>query len=234
MNACEFESLLKFKKVSVQKLMCHGFEKKDGFFELRKNIFENQFSLEIKIDFSGNVFTKVFDIESGEEYSLYKVKSAQGKFVGEMRSAIESEIKAVVENCYETEVFKNAVTKKIIKYVSEKYGDELEFLWEKFSDNAVYRRKDNQKWYCLICVVKKEKLGIKESGKAEVIGLRIDPEDLDSVFDGKSIFPAYHMNKKHWFTILLDGSVPFEKIKSFLDESYELAFGKKRRYEKSL
>ena len=117
MNACEFESLLKFKKVSAQKLMCHGFEKKDGFFELRKNIFENQFSLEIKIDFSGNVFTKVFDIESGEEYSLYKVKSVQGKFVGEMRSAIESEIKAVVENCYETEVFKNAVTKKIIKYV---------------------------------------------------------------------------------------------------------------------
>lgn len=34
-----------------------------------------------------------------------------------------------------------------IEYVRKKYGDELEFLWTKFPDNAAWRRKDNRKWY---------------------------------------------------------------------------------------
>jgi predicted DNA-binding protein (MmcQ/YjbR family) len=39
--------------------------------------------------------------------------------------------------------------------------------------------------------------------------------------------PAYHMNKEHWITVLLDGSVPFEKIVEHLVMSRELAGGKK-------
>ncbi|MBF1202590.1 MAG: MmcQ/YjbR family DNA-binding protein, partial [Fusobacterium periodonticum] len=35
--------------------------------------------------------------------------------------------------------------------------------------------------------------------------------------------PAYHMNKKHWCTICLDGTVELEKIYNLIDISYELA-----------
>ena len=38
------------------------------------------------------------------------------------------------------------------------YCDELEFLWQKFPDNAVWRRKDNKKWYGALLTVSKEKL----------------------------------------------------------------------------
>ncbi len=38
----------------------------------------------------------------------------------------------------------------------------------------------------------------------------------------KGFLPAYHMNKEHWITILLDGSVEREKIKQLIDLSYEL------------
>lgn len=41
--------------------------------------------------------------------------------------------------------------------------------------------------------------------------------------DGERFFPGYHMNKKHWFTVLLDGSVPDDEICRLLDESYVLA-----------
>ena len=37
-----------------------------------------------------------------------------------------------------------------------------------------------------------------------------------------SIIPGYHMNKKHWNTVLLDGSLSNELIRSMLDHSYEL------------
>ena len=42
-----------------------------------------------------------------------------------------------------------------------------------------------------------------------------------------SVTPGYHMNKKHWNTILLDGSVPDTEIFSWIDHSYQRVSGKK-------
>jgi predicted DNA-binding protein (MmcQ/YjbR family) len=42
-----------------------------------------------------------------------------------------------------------------------------------------------------------------------------------------SVTPGYHMNKKHWNTVMLDGSVPDKEIQSWIDHSYELISGKR-------
>jgi predicted DNA-binding protein (MmcQ/YjbR family) len=42
-----------------------------------------------------------------------------------------------------------------------------------------------------------------------------------------SVTPGYHMNKKHWNTVLLDGSVPDKEIFSWIDHAYELITGKR-------
>ena len=42
-----------------------------------------------------------------------------------------------------------------------------------------------------------------------------------------SVTPGYHMNKKHWNTVILDGSVPDREIFSWIDHSYERVAGKK-------
>jgi predicted DNA-binding protein (MmcQ/YjbR family) len=55
------------------------------------------------------------------------------------------------------------------------------------------------------------------------INLKCDPEraiDLRDRFP--SILPGYHMNKKHWNTILLDGSVPGPLLRELIDHSYSL------------
>jgi|SRR5688572_10884008 predicted DNA-binding protein (MmcQ/YjbR family) len=36
------------------------------------------------------------------------------------------------------------------------------------------------------------------------------------------VIPGYHMNKKHWNTIIVDGSVPARQLKEWIDHSYEL------------
>jgi predicted DNA-binding protein (MmcQ/YjbR family) len=41
-----------------------------------------------------------------------------------------------------------------------------------------------------------------------------------------SVTPGYHMNKKHWNTVMLDGTVPDKEIFSWIDHSYELITGK--------
>ena len=55
------------------------------------------------------------------------------------------------------------------------------------------------------------------------INLKCDPEEariLRDIF--KSVIPGYHMNKEHWNTLILDGSIPRKEIERMIDVSYGL------------
>jgi predicted DNA-binding protein (MmcQ/YjbR family) len=55
------------------------------------------------------------------------------------------------------------------------------------------------------------------------INLKCDPEraiELREEYSG--ILPGYHMSKKHWNTVMMDGSVPMKLIKQMIDDSYDL------------
>lgn len=55
------------------------------------------------------------------------------------------------------------------------------------------------------------------------VNLKCDPEravTLREEYEG--IVPGYHMNKKHWNTVMLDGSVPAKLIRELIDHSYGL------------
>ena len=57
----------------------------------------------------------------------------------------------------------------------------------------------------------------------ESINLKCDPEKaIELRLSWAAVFPAYHMNKKHWNTIINDGSIPVDTIFKWIDHSYEL------------
>ena len=49
------------------------------------------------------------------------------------------------------------------------------------------------------------------------------PEEIEKRVDGKKYFAGYHMNKKHWITLCLDGSSELYEILWLIDERYVLA-----------
>lgn len=220
------EMFFKYKKPNIDKLSDFGFEKNEKGFVYSTLISDGQMRLFVYIDKDGNVSSKIIDVSSGEEYVLYRVPSAVGEFVGKIRKEYERVMSDISDSCFEPEIFKSNDAKAIMAYIKEKYDNDFEYLWEKFPDNAIVRRKDNRKWYALLLTVKKEKLGIEEDGFAEIIDIRTDSSEIENKIDNKHIFPGYHMNKKHWITICLDGTVSLEDIFRFIDESYEIA-GKK-------
>lgn len=83
--------------------------------------------------------------------------------------------------------------------------------------------KGNQKWYGALLTVKKDKLGLPSDERVEIVDLRAAAEYIDEKVDDKKFFRGYHMNKKYWITICLDGSVPLDEIQTMLDVSYDLA-----------
>ena len=213
----------KNKTYNEEKLIKFGFKPSGNKLVYSTSISEGQFKLTVTVDKSGEVETELFDSEAEEVYTLHLVTEACGEFVGKVRTEYEKVLESIAEKCFDSGIFGGQCTKKVLDYALKKYGDEPEFLWEKYPDAAVLRRKDNRKWYALFMTVSKAKLGLDDDEPAEIIDLRFDVEKLPEAVDGERYFPGYHMNKKHWITMLLDGSVPLEELLGHLDNSYRSA-----------
>ncbi len=215
-------SIFKRKRVSIPKLSAYGFSQKDDMFFYQAVLPGSGFSMTVEITREGSVKATIIDTETDELYTLHLSDSASGSFVGGVKMEYERILIDIAEKCFEPDVFKSSQAKEVITYVREKYGDELEFLWKKFPDNAVWRRKDNQKWYAAILTVSRNKLGLPSDEMAEIIDLRLSPEKMTSTVDNKKYFPGWHMNKKNWYTMILDGSVSTKEICGRIEESYRL------------
>lgn len=207
------------KTVGVDRLKSFGFNQTADGWIYKKNICDNQLLLTLKFA-DGKIFSRVED-SAGEEYTLHLVEGSVGKFVGNVREEYQKILSAFEENCCEENIFRAQLTKNLIVYVREKYGDELEFLWGKYPNAAVWRRKNTKKWYALIMEISERKLGLDSDNLVEIVDLR--GRELENFVDGEKYFPGYHMNKKSWYTIRLDGSVTFNEICTRLNESYSLA-----------
>lgn len=217
------KSIFRRKKVNFEKLTAFGFSKEEGTYSYRAALSGSGFILTVRITEQGEIGTAVTDPVSGEPYVLHLSDRTEGSFVGGVKHEYERVLTDIAEQCFERDVFKADLTKALIQHIRGTYGDELEYLWEKFPDNAIARRKDNRKWYAVFLTVSRRKLGFDSDETIEILDLRMAPEEITQKADGVKLLPGYHMNKKHWITVCLDGSVPPDEICRLLDESYRLA-----------
>lgn len=119
---------------------------------------------------------------------------------------------------------------EINDYIKNQYGIGPEYPWPRYNEHAVYRHKDNKKWFALIMDVGRDKLGLSGKTAVSVINLKIDDVILhDTIIRENGIMPAYHMNKQNWITVLLDGTVPADRICALLDISYNVTSSMRRK-----
>lgn len=118
----------------------------------------------------------------------------------------------------------------VFAHIKKKYKVSPEYPWRKYDDNAVFRHSDNKKWFALVMSVAREKLGLSGDGYVDVINLKVDDMMLkDMLVRENGICRAYHMNKEHWITVLLDGTVEMDKIYDLIHGSYEATASKKKK-----
>ena len=223
----DLNELFRGREANKRALTQYGFTPADGgAYVCRKDIVGGQFLLEVTVSESG-VAATVYDKEAESPYFLHNVAGAEGAFVGAVREEYGNVLNEISQRCFSAaEVFREQTAKAVINYARGKYGTPLEFLWQ--DENAVMRRKDNRKWYAVFMYVKRERIGLEGDGLIEIIDLLAPKEEIARLVDGKNYLPAYHMNKKSWITLPLDGRVNAEVVCAFVDISYELAKGKKK------
>ncbi len=111
---------------------------------------------------------------------------------------------------------------EVFGYVRDRFGTEPEYLWQTDPNFAVLRRGGNKKWYGIIMDIPRSKLGLSGEEKVDILNIKCGPQLLGSFLAQEGFHPAYHMNKSHWLTVRLDGSVSSDQIFGLLEMSYEL------------
>lgn len=111
---------------------------------------------------------------------------------------------------------------QILDYVNKNYGTISEHLWEKYPKYEVLRHFSNKKWYGVIMNIPKSKIGFKGDSLIDILVLKGNPDDIVHITEMNGFAPAYHMNKKHWYTIVLDENLNEEVVFQMIDKSYNL------------
>ncbi len=110
---------------------------------------------------------------------------------------------------------------RIIQHIQDIYGVEAEYLWADTPDCAVFRHPGSKKWFGIIMNVLPNRFGLVGEEPIDIINVKCGPILTGSLLTEAGFFPAYHMNKTNWITILLNNTVPDEQISPLLELSYD-------------
>ena len=209
--------IFKRARVNKNKLLKYGFIKSNNVYIYEKNIHNNDFKVIVYID--KDVKGKIIDLVTEEEYTNFR-REDLGIFSSVIKEEYIDILKDILVKCFESNYFIYNQTNRITKKIKDKYGADPEFMWDDLPGCGVFRNKSNNKWFGIIMNIDKSKIIKEENGEIEVLNVKLD--DVNSYLNKDGIYEAYHMNKKHWVSIILDEALSDEYIMSLIDLSYEI------------
>lgn len=189
----------------------------NGIILLKRSLEEPGFYITVALSQDG-CEVNVFEEPDDEEYYPFSVTSNKGGFV----TAIREQVLKVLDEIWNQTCEISDVRALIVQYMCDKYRTVPETPWENYPQHETFKTTRSGKWYAIIMEVRYEKIGIERDELANLINVKANPEDIKRIIDNVHYFPAYHMNKTHWITILLDNHLDLDEAKSLIDASYDL------------
>ena len=219
------DNIFKRAIIDFGKLSKYGFIKSEGRWVYTKLFMSDDFKAVIYISLKGKVSGMVYEVATDDEYLPLRVEDMEG-FAGEVRSEYKKILEDIKAKCCYVNYFIHPQANRLTKAIYDTYGDEPVFPWDKFNGHGVFKNPDSEKWYALILSIDKSKLDKKLFGEIEVVNIKLDEDKIQRLLKQKGFYPAYHMNKKSWITIVLDDTVNDDVLFHLLDESHNFSVGK--------
>ena len=111
---------------------------------------------------------------------------------------------------------------ELFSQVAQRYGVEPEYPWSRSPDHAVLRHAGNRKWFGIVMNVPAYRLGLAGDDMVDVLNVKANPDDVPALQLADGVLPAYHMNKDHWISILIEDAIPDEMLLDLLETSHRL------------
>ena len=204
------------QKLSEQKLLQYGCSKEGMTYRCIRKLKAPDFYAVITYE-GQELHAEVYDAQLREPYTPFHVPGANGSFVSSIREEVEELLEDMVQQCIDGNPYRT----RILDYVAERYQSYPQFPWKSAPEHGTLKTAKG-KWYGVIMHIPYRSLGIDVHGMTDVCNLRNRPEFIQELIDYKCFYPAYHMNKTYWFTILLDQKLSWKQLQKLIDESYRL------------
>ena len=215
--------IFKSYQFNQEKARAYGFVESSGVWTYSCMILQGDFVMNVSVT-DGKLAFQVFDQETGDLYPQVHMESMRGSFVGSVRQACLEILYQIRKACFDVQDFICPQTKRIMAQVQKKYGNQLEYLWEKSPDTAVLRHEDSKKWYAVLMRIPWDRLDKAREGLVEAVNLKHD--QVADLLSQKGICPAFHMNKRYWISLALDDSLSDEDVLDLLEISWNLTLKK--------
>lgn len=202
------------------KLAAYGFEPDGNALIYTATLPGGQF--EATVVYDGEVSGALVDLDTGEEYTNFRMERARG-FSAQVRQAYVDLLTDIRDECCQNRYFDAPQAQRICGLMAEAYGCAPEFLWPNIPSYAAFRREGNKKWFAVMGKVPRSKLdrGSGDAEPVEVLNVKVDPSRTTDLLAERGFYPAFHMSKKCWVSIILDDTLDDARIHPMIADSFE-------------
>ena len=109
---------------------------------------------------------------------------------------------------------------QFLEHCRDAYGTKADYPFDEDFLTAVLRHEDNRKWYAITMRVSRHKFGMESDEVIDVVNLKLPIEMHGSFGASDGVYPAYHMNKLHWISVLLPDA-PDDVVSFLTNASFE-------------
>lgn len=210
------EKILNGWTANPSKLKAAGFVHTDDTWQKTRPL-NAELDIELKVQFPSTITYEITDRETKEPYMLYQT-GAHGTYVDEVRAALEENLKKLQETCFES-AGSSGQAALVRDWIEKTWHIAPDYPWQEYPSYEVFRHPDSRKWFALLMVVSADKIGLDAQKPIAILDLRAAGLAADKLKQ-TGFYPAWHMNKKYWYTIALDGTVADETLFTAIRESY--------------
>ncbi len=207
--------------VNEEKLIHYGFRSENG--ELVYMRLLPQDNLKIIVEYDGTIRGRIIDLAFNEEYASFRREGATGYSAGIRQQFIDL-LLDIRDKCCRNQYFKSEQARRVNNYIYETYDGTPDFLWPNIPSYGAYRLANSKKWYAIIGSVPLYKLDHASNSRqeVEVINVKVDSDKIKDILAQKGYYPAFHMNKKCWVSIILDDTLRDTEIQKRINDSHAI------------
>ncbi len=116
---------------------------------------------------------------------------------------------------------------EFLEYCYDTYGTSPDYPFDDLLETVVLRHADTRKWYAIVMKVSRRKFEIDSDEMIDVVNLKLPTEMFGSFGADDGVYPAYHMNKLHWVSVLLPDA-PDDVVQFLVKVSFEATRNKRK------
>ena len=219
----------KRSRPDFRRLEAFGFQHDSGTYTYSEDLPDGQFRAEFSVTENGKIKGRVIDLETGDDYLPLRLENQVGSFSGHVREMYLDFLGRIDRECFVPVHFIFDQSNRTEARIDAEYGVRAEFPWDKYPGNGTFKCIENGKWFAALLTVEFGKLAdVKSAGQhdedetVECINLKADPDEIPQLIKRPGVCPAYHMNKTHWISVLLDDTLTDDQVFALIRKSYDL------------